>query len=385
MTVHLISFDFPYPPVYGGVIDVFNKIRSLNKLGFQITLHCYTKGPINQKDNQEILKYCSKVYLYPRKFSLSIFLGIPYMISSRNSTLLRSRLVKAQPQLVLVEGLHCANIFLKDIPLNGIKVLRMHNVEWKYYKGLARNEKSFAKKRYYALESFLLYQIEKKFLSRFDEIITLSQGDQNYFTSKYPNFNFTLLPAFHPNDNYTNKFGKGQYILFHGDLSISDTEYSLRETIIPYLANLNYKFIIAGRNPTLEFTKYVDKFSWISLFANPGMNEMDLLIKNSHIIVLFSGIKAGIKLKLIESLYKGRFIVANLESVEGTGLEILCSVARDKNSFERNVKDLWSRDFDEANNIKRKHHLENNFNNFNNLERFIDFIRTKYNLWNIDI
>ena len=39
--LHIISFDIPYPPNYGGVIDVYYKIRTLHKLGIKIHLHCF--------------------------------------------------------------------------------------------------------------------------------------------------------------------------------------------------------------------------------------------------------------------------------------------------------------------------------------------------------
>ena len=32
-TLHLVSFDVPYPPDYGGVIDVYNKIKTLYQVG----------------------------------------------------------------------------------------------------------------------------------------------------------------------------------------------------------------------------------------------------------------------------------------------------------------------------------------------------------------
>ena len=34
----------PYPPNYGGVIDVFYKIKSLHAIGIKIILHCFKYG-----------------------------------------------------------------------------------------------------------------------------------------------------------------------------------------------------------------------------------------------------------------------------------------------------------------------------------------------------
>ena len=42
--LHIISFDIPYPPDYGGVVDVFYKIKALSLLGIKIHLHCFEYG-----------------------------------------------------------------------------------------------------------------------------------------------------------------------------------------------------------------------------------------------------------------------------------------------------------------------------------------------------
>ena len=37
--LHVVSFDRPWPPSYGGIVDVFWKIAALEKRGVQIRLH----------------------------------------------------------------------------------------------------------------------------------------------------------------------------------------------------------------------------------------------------------------------------------------------------------------------------------------------------------
>ena len=75
--IHIISFDIPYPPIYGGIIDVFYKIKSLHKLGYRITLHCFQ---YKVKDEQTVLnEYCERVIYYPRKkVIILLFFNIRY-------------------------------------------------------------------------------------------------------------------------------------------------------------------------------------------------------------------------------------------------------------------------------------------------------------------
>jgi hypothetical protein len=57
--LHIVCHDVPYPPDYGGVFDLYYKIRTLHEQGIQILLHCFTSG----REEQPILKtLCEQVF-----------------------------------------------------------------------------------------------------------------------------------------------------------------------------------------------------------------------------------------------------------------------------------------------------------------------------------
>ena len=62
--LHIISFDIPYPPNYGGVVDIFFKLRALSSLGVKIHLHCFQYGRLK---SVELDKLCFSVNYYQRK------------------------------------------------------------------------------------------------------------------------------------------------------------------------------------------------------------------------------------------------------------------------------------------------------------------------------
>ncbi len=41
--INIVSFNNPFPPKYGGIIDVYYKIEALYKIGYQIHLHCFVE------------------------------------------------------------------------------------------------------------------------------------------------------------------------------------------------------------------------------------------------------------------------------------------------------------------------------------------------------
>ena len=66
-TLNIVCFDVPFPPNYGGVIDVFYKLKALNKQGLQIILHTFEYGRGEQK---ELEKYCKNICYYKRKTTI---------------------------------------------------------------------------------------------------------------------------------------------------------------------------------------------------------------------------------------------------------------------------------------------------------------------------
>ena len=59
--LHIICLDVPYPPDYGGVFDLFYKLRYLKERGVKIILHCFEYGRGQQSALNE---YCTKVFYY---------------------------------------------------------------------------------------------------------------------------------------------------------------------------------------------------------------------------------------------------------------------------------------------------------------------------------
>src|SRR5450432_2591571 len=90
--LHIVCHDVPYPPDYGGVFDLYYKIRTLHEQGIKIHLHCFTSG----RDEQPILKtICEQVYYYPRRTGHKGFSHhLPYIVCSRSNPELLERLLQ---------------------------------------------------------------------------------------------------------------------------------------------------------------------------------------------------------------------------------------------------------------------------------------------------
>jgi hypothetical protein len=358
--LHIISFNVPYPPDYGGVIDVFYKIRSLSQLGIKIYLHCFHYG---RDESEELAKMCEKVYYYPRKkFYQAIYSKVPYIVGSRKSGELLTNLT-GDDYPILFEGLHTCFYLNHPSLKDKLKAVRMHNVEWDYYRSLKEAERNYLIKFYFYYESKKLKRFEDE-LKFADKIFAISKTDYEYLRLSYENIFY--VPAFHNNENVTAKTGHGDYILYQGNLSVAENNQAAMFIAKKIAEGLPYKFIIAGKQPTNALKKEIKNIHNITLIESPGFEKMAALMADAHINLLFTFQNTGIKLKLLNSLYRGRFCVVNNKMVNYTGLESLCTVEDNPNATKRIIGELMNTDFTQQEIDKRSLVLDEGFGNHAN-------------------
>src|SRR5258707_923057 len=91
--LHIVALDVPWPVNYGGVVDLFYKLKALHQLGVKIHLHCFTQSGREPQD--ELNKYCVSVHYYLRKKNISSFsLYLPFIVKSRKNEELITNLNK---------------------------------------------------------------------------------------------------------------------------------------------------------------------------------------------------------------------------------------------------------------------------------------------------
>ncbi len=360
--LHIISFDVPYPPDYGGVVDVFFKLKALSQCGAKIILHCYEYG---RQHNDELNKFCIEVNYYPRNISKGKFLSrIPYIVSSRSNEKLLQRLLK-DDYPILMEGLH-TTFFLNDARLkNRFKMVRTHNIEHEYYKHLGRTENNLFKRSYYRSAAIKLNYYESV-LKNAQAIAAISPADANYFQKKYDRVFY--LPAFHPNEKMSCKTGKGTFALYHGNLGIAENNEAALFLVKKVFAGTVHQLIISGNKPTKELQQALMNHSNITLRNNDTPEMILDLIEQAHVNILPTFQSTGIKLKLITALFRGRFCIANTPMVAETGLESLCIVADTAPQMIKALDECFKKDFILNQIEERKKILEQDFSNKTNAE-----------------
>lgn len=361
LSVNIVCLDVPFPANYGGAINMFHKIRWLHKQGVEIYLHCFEYGERRRTD--ELNKYCKEVYYYQRNTSLrSFFSLLPYNVKSRISEELKRNLLKNDYPIIF-EALHTCYLLNDSDLANRKKLFRESNIEHDYFFHLAKNEKHFFKKIYLYAEACKLKFFEKR-LQYANVMLVVSTEDEHYFKKQFPENKVIYLPSFHQNDEVKIKTGSSDYILYHGNLSVSENYMAADWLIDHVFSKINYKVIIAGLNPPRFLKDKIKSHNNISLKENCTREEMDNLIENAHIHCLYTPQATGLKLKLLNVLYKGRFVVANEHMVHGTDLTSTCLIADKAQDYVNLIKQYMSIEYKSDDKNQREKVLNLHHNNY---------------------
>jgi len=365
--LHIVSFSIPFPANYGGVIDVFYKLKALHKAGIKIHLHCYQ---YDRREAVELNLYCESVNYYPRKTGIASQFSLkPYIVESRQSDDLLKNLV-SDKHPILFEGLHSC-YYLNHKALQGRTLIyRESNIEHDYYFNLFKSEKNPSRKAFFLLESMKLkqYQNQLKFATK---MLVVSQTDRDYLAKQFPQKEVVYLPSFHGNSEVNSQPGRGDYVLYHGNLSVGENALAAEYLVKEVFNDIQVPLKIAGLNPSESLKNLVAGFKNIELIPNPPQAEMEALIKNAQINILVTFQATGLKLKLLNTLYNGRWMLVNREMLAGTGLESLCEIAADTAEMKKKVIELFNTEFDHSQLLARSELLEKRFSDEANAAKLI--------------
>jgi len=366
MQLNVIAFDVPFPPDYGGVIDIFYKLKTLHGLGVKIHLHCFEYGRQPKKELDEI---CASVHYYPRRTAKSLlFNTLPYIVLSRNSDLLKKNLAENNFP-ILMEGIH-STFLLNDNSFAGRKIIvRTHNVEHDYYQNLAKVESDIFKRYYFYNEAGKLKKYEPV-LKKASGIAAISPNDTAHFSSLYGNVRY--IPAFHRHEKITAAEGKGEFAFYHGNLAVGENNEAALYLVKKIFNDLDYYLIIAGNKPSEELRNAVKGKSNITLRDDLSPDEIQKYIHDAQCNVLPTFQSTGIKLKLLSALFAGRFCIVNSQMVVSTGLENLCMIADTPEKMKEEIRNVFEKEFPKTEIKKRETILMNIFSNEKNGRKLLE-------------
>lgn len=338
--IHFVCFDVPFPPTYGGAIDVFFKLQALVHEGLDVELHAFVYG--NRGHQPKLESLVKKVHYYNRVFLKNPFMGkTPYIVKSRQvDTLLENLLRDDAP--IWFEGLH-TTAFLGHPSLKGRKkYVRNHNIEADYYHHLAQSEKRFWKRQYFLHEAKLLAGWESV-LQEATGVAAISPNDYTTLQKRYGNAFY--LPVFHQNQTVNVQEESAEYCLYHGNLAVAENDeaaiFLVRKVFTPGMPPLH----IAGNGASNRLKKLVTENSNVQLVEGLDTKTIMNKVCETRVNVLPTFQPTGIKLKLLNALFNGKHCVVSPDMVKGNGLAKTCKVGETTAELKRLIKESYSSTF----------------------------------------
>lgn len=273
----------------------------------------------------------------------------------------------------MLEGIHCTYYLAKNQLIDRKVIVRLHNVEFEYYNHLYKTEPDYFKKIFFKRESKLLKGYENKLAKR-ARFLSVSEKDENVYKKLFNAKEINYLPVFMPFTSVNSLPGQGEYCLYQGNLSVAENEKAVRwllENV--FMQSMPIPFIVAGKNASKSLKTFIAQYDNVKLIDNPDEEEMNSLIRLAHIHILPSFNDTGVKIKLLNALFNGRFIITNFVSIEDTTFGNLCSIAESPEEIKNAILDLCTQEFSMQMIDKRRNILLTMFDNEANGKRLLNY------------
>lgn len=349
----------PYPPNHGMVVDIWNRILILEKIGLKIDLICTVKGNTDSLDKSEIVKHVNHFWIVNRKNRvIDLFSKETIQVKSRVAL---SRLVINQHyDYLLLEADYVAEILNNKTITYDYAILRSHNNEGVYYKNLGESTPNIFKKFYYFSESFKFNKTEPALLKKVKNVLFVSMDEKKRYDKQLKGINTLFLPPVIKLETKLRQLNN-KTVLFIGSLYIDNNREGIQyyiKNVHPYLSQLDgYKFILAG-NTKHHKLQWVDDIlrtnKDVTFYDTP--DDLEPLYARASVFLNPMLHGAGVKLKTVEAIVNGLPVVCFPTGIEGTGLQqgIGNLTARNAEEMRRYFEKLLNGTSTEKQDIVRK-------------------------------
>lgn len=366
MKITMICFVLPYPPNFGGRVDMWRRIKAFSSIGVELQLVSWFQEHPEPEDMAEMQKYCKKIYLIPFKYT--IFFLVRRIIDLFTYPLeVTSRIVRGQefsrllsevrsfgPDVIWLDGIHGGYIATKlseklQIPL----LTRSHNIEHLYYRRLLASTIDFKSKLQRYLSVSHLETLEKNLLKNSVFFYDISADDLKYWQSQgFTNGRY--LPPFVEFEE-DNKFLSKDNVINHdtmydiaylGNLYVDNNVASIIWFITQVLPIIRSKLpkikvLIAGLNPVTKIRQLCEA-EGVYLGINPVSSGE--IYKSGRVLInpVLSG--SGVSIKSVEMLVYNKPIVSTTQGISGLPEEAkqYFKIAEDAQSFAHEIIEFLS-------------------------------------------
>ncbi|HLV50396.1 MAG TPA: glycosyltransferase family 4 protein [Flavobacterium sp.] len=320
MKILVVSGFIPYPPVFGGAIDVWERIKGLHALGYEIDLAVTDKVNPSQEQLDEIKIYVRHFFFVRRENKVQqLFNKLPLQLLSRKG--LSTIDIHQTYDTLILESEFCWAITLNQSITYKNIVVRVHNIESHYFKALGKSSNSLREKIYYKMESNKIKNLSEMVFDKVDKLWFISKDDLLLVNKP----NKSVFMPFPINSEMVKPVpNSAKNVLYIGALFMQNNLYGLDwyiENVHSELLQIkDYQFVIVGstKDNRQELNKKYGNLPNVRLFLDqpditPFYQKAGLFINP-----MFHG--SGVKVKSVNALVNGVPLVSTDIGAEGIGL-----------------------------------------------------------------
>jgi polysaccharide biosynthesis protein PslH len=335
MNILQVCNKSPYPPHDGGSLASYSLMRSLGRLGHQVTLlaMCTPKHGLSD-DERAVLSSMVRLFTVdvdttvslPRLLVNLLFSTKPYnaerFISADFAGELSNILKSAAFDIVQLEGLYLMP-YVPAIRLNSQAkiVLRAHNVEQEIWQRIAATSENPVKKFYFNLLYRRIKQFESAAIDEYDLLVPITERDRMEFNRMGNTKPAFVCPAALElqDDAKMKPVPASPSVFFLGSLDWKPNQEGIMWFIQEVFPQLRHRhqtltFHIAGRNAPRWLQK---RLSADGIAFHGEIPDAQQFIKSHDILVApcFSG--GGMRVKIIEAMALGIPVLTTPIGAEG--------------------------------------------------------------------
>jgi glycosyltransferase involved in cell wall biosynthesis len=351
--------EIPYPPIHGGRVDVWRRLKALSELGVDLQLVCWTKTAPKPEDIAVIKQYIQ--YFYPIVYKRDLLASLRRFVDLFSYSLeVSSRILRGKdwdnlltavkifhPDVLMADHVHSGIVTLPlskklEVPM----IVRSHDIEHLHYRYLMKTAKGYRKMARFLSQNHL-ESYEKNIFRQSLAFYDISSDDLAYWESQGFTNGYLLPPLIEFQDqdiSTASKAVKTTYdVVFLGNLvaenNVAGVVQFLKE-VLPILQQKlpNIKVLIAGSNPTFEVIDLCDELkSNVDLKINPP--DAFEIYQLGKILINPVWIGSGVSIKSIDMLAAGKPIVSYPKGLGGLPEEVkkYFRIAQDSPSFAHEI------------------------------------------------
>jgi glycosyltransferase involved in cell wall biosynthesis len=355
MRVLVLSHKPPYPIVDGGCLAMSRFLLDLNEISSVINIdyltlstykHCFIPTAFEQLNTDKLtfqgIPIDTRIKLIPAFLSLinRKSYHIKRFFHSHVSDLLLEKLTSNNYDVVIFESLYAA-IYTPVIRtvFKGKVCYRSHNIEFRIWEDLAKNEKNPLKAWYVNQLAKSLEKEERNIWNKVNVILPISVGDTE-FIKQSTTTKVQYLPSSMPKNDKEIIWTENRLCFlgaFDWEPNVEAVKWFI-DTIFPVLLNENptLEFHVAGRKSNEILSDYRRKNVVIHGFVE---DPLQFIAENGLFVAgLQSG--SGIKMKILEAMSIGAPCVLTNKAAEGLSIESIIPIHKNKDTFISDIQSL---------------------------------------------